>query len=72
MRITCPTCSAQYDVDESNISLAGQEVQCSECLTVWTQTRSGEVSGAHATTALADGSDIAENVEVDAVEDIDL
>ena len=62
MRITCPTCAAQYDVNENDIAFTGQEVQCSECMTVWTQTRSGEVENAHAADALI------EEPEVEAVE----
>lgn len=54
MRITCPTCSAQYDVDSNDISFTGQEVQCSECLTVWTQSRSGVVDNPQQKDALVD------------------
>jgi len=43
MRITCPSCKAQYDVDDNAISFAGQDVQCSDCLTVWVQKRDGSV-----------------------------
>ena len=52
MRITCPTCSTQYDVDENDIAFTGQDVQCTECMTVWTQTRSGEASNARLADAL--------------------
>lgn len=44
MRITCPTCSTQYEVDENDISFSGQDVQCSECMTIWTQARGGEAT----------------------------
>ena len=44
MRITCPNCSTQYEVDENDISFTGQDVQCSECMTIWTQTRGGEAT----------------------------
>ncbi len=43
MRITCPSCGAQYDVDDNDISFAGQDVQCSECLKVWVQRRDGSI-----------------------------
>ncbi|MEE9453713.1 MAG: zinc-ribbon domain-containing protein [Paracoccaceae bacterium] len=43
MRITCPSCAAQYDVEENDISSSGQEVQCSDCQTVWMQERDGSV-----------------------------
>ncbi|MGE4612480.1 MAG: zinc-ribbon domain-containing protein [Paracoccaceae bacterium] len=44
MRITCPTCSTQYEVDANDISTTGQDVQCSECMTIWTQARNGDAS----------------------------
>ncbi len=54
MRITCPTCSTQYDVDENDIAFTGQDVQCTECMTVWTQTRGGEASNPRLADELAD------------------
>lgn len=44
MRITCPNCSTQYEVEENDISFSGQDVQCSECMTIWTQSRNGEAT----------------------------
>ncbi len=54
MRITCPTCSTQYDVDENDISFTGQDVQCTECMTVWTQARNGEATNPRLAGAVVD------------------
>ncbi|MEO1919122.1 MAG: zinc-ribbon domain-containing protein [Paracoccaceae bacterium] len=60
MRITCPTCSTQYEVDEIDISTTGQDVQCSECMTIWTQARSGDASNPRTADELAtDAEEIA-------------
>lgn len=56
MRITCPTCATQYDVDDSDISEAGQDVQCTECMTIWTQTRSGDATNPRKVEQLAQES----------------
>lgn len=37
MRLVCPNCSAQYEVDASLLPAEGTEVQCSACSTVWFQ-----------------------------------
>lgn len=37
MRITCPSCGAQYEIDASLLPQDGREVQCSACGTVWFQ-----------------------------------
>lgn len=37
MRLTCPNCSAQYEVDEAVIPHAGRDVQCSACGNAWFQ-----------------------------------
>ena len=39
MRITCPNCGAQYEVDDALIPEAGRDVQCSNCGKGWFQTR---------------------------------
>ena len=54
MRITCPTCSTQYEVDEKDISFTGQDVQCSECMTIWTQSRNGEATNPRKADELTD------------------
>lgn len=38
MRITCPNCLAQYDIDDTLLPKDGREVQCSSCDHVWFQT----------------------------------
>ncbi|MEZ5777591.1 MAG: zinc-ribbon domain-containing protein [Paracoccaceae bacterium] len=37
MRLICPSCSAQYEVDESVIPDEGRDVQCSNCGNTWFQ-----------------------------------
>ena len=37
MRLICPNCSTQYDVDAAAIPDGGREVQCGVCDTVWFQ-----------------------------------
>ncbi|MEM7721031.1 MAG: zinc-ribbon domain-containing protein [Pseudomonadota bacterium] len=37
MRLTCPNCSARYEVDDSMIPPEGRDVQCSNCTTTWFQ-----------------------------------
>lgn len=54
MRITCPNCAAQYEVDAEDISFAGQDVQCSECFTIWLQKRDGATEQVRKADALVD------------------
>lgn len=35
MRLVCPNCAAQYEIDRSLFPAEGTEVQCSACGTVW-------------------------------------
>ncbi len=37
MRLVCPNCDAEYEVDSSVIPLAGRDVQCSNCGHTWFQ-----------------------------------
>lgn len=37
MRLICPNCSAQYEVDDSVVPEAGRDVQCSACGHTWFQ-----------------------------------
>lgn len=41
MRLICPECAAQYEVDASVIPEAGRDVQCSNCGHTWWQMRDG-------------------------------
>lgn len=43
MRLTCPHCEAQYEVDESVIPEGGRDVQCSNCGTTWLQLSAAEL-----------------------------
>lgn len=42
MRLICPNCDAQYEVDASAIPEAGRDVQCSNCGHAWFQLREAE------------------------------
>lgn len=44
MRLTCPNCDAEYEVDDSMIPPEGRDVQCSNCETTWFQTDPDKVS----------------------------
>ncbi|MCV2866070.1 zinc-ribbon domain-containing protein [Albidovulum sediminicola] len=37
MRLVCPKCGAQYEIEDSLIPAAGRDVQCSDCGTAWFQ-----------------------------------
>ncbi|ABD53396.1 zinc-ribbon domain-containing protein [Jannaschia sp. CCS1] len=37
MRLTCPNCSARYEVDEDMVPASGRDVQCSNCSQTWFQ-----------------------------------
>lgn len=37
MRLICPNCGAQYEVDAAMIPAGGRDVQCSNCVTTWFQ-----------------------------------
>ena len=41
MRITCPNCAAEYEVDAGMIPDAGRDVQCSACGHIWMQFSDG-------------------------------
>jgi predicted Zn finger-like uncharacterized protein len=42
MRIMCPNCAAQYEVDDALIPETGRDVQCSNCGKGWFQPRQAE------------------------------
>lgn len=51
MRLICPNCDAQYEVDDSVIPAEGRDVQCSNCATTWFQAApGGEVTQPEAAT----------------------
>ena len=37
MRLVCPNCDAEYEVDAAAIPLPGRDVQCSNCGHAWFQ-----------------------------------
>jgi predicted Zn finger-like uncharacterized protein len=39
MRLICPNCDAEYEVDASLVPPEGRDVQCSNCTNTWFQTR---------------------------------
>lgn len=43
MRLICPNCDAQYEVDASAIPESGRDVQCSNCGNMWFVLPEGEV-----------------------------
>jgi len=42
MRLVCPNCDAQYEVDDALIPAGGRDVQCSNCGHTWFQRAAGE------------------------------
>lgn len=48
MRLTCPSCGAQYEVDDSVIPETGRDVQCSNCGHAWFQMPASSTSPAQA------------------------
>lgn len=44
MRLTCPNCDAQYEVDDSAIPDTGRDVQCSNCGHAWFQLPQGSLA----------------------------
>ncbi|PIE10207.1 MAG: thioredoxin [Rhodobacterales bacterium] len=43
MRLICPNCGAQYEIDEGLIPAAGRDVQCSNCGHTWFETPGASV-----------------------------
>jgi predicted Zn finger-like uncharacterized protein len=64
MRLICPNCGAQYEVDDSLVPDSGRDVQCSNCGHAWFQ------RPPHLDSALADelGTDLPEEVPEEAEE----
>ncbi len=44
MRLICPNCDAEYEVDDAVIPQAGRDVQCSNCGHTWFQRPDGETA----------------------------
>jgi predicted Zn finger-like uncharacterized protein len=54
MRLVCPNCDAQYEVDDSAIPAAGRDVQCSACGHGWFHRPDPRPAAAAAVAAAAD------------------
>jgi len=70
MRITCPNCGAQYEVDDALIPETGRDVQCSNCGRGWFQSKhedEPEQAPAEAATA-APVDEVRPDPDFDAVE----
>ncbi len=46
MRLTCPNCSAQYEVPDEVIPDSGRDVQCSNCEQTWFQAKHPQTAAA--------------------------
>ena len=57
MRLTCPNCAAQYEVDDSVIPPDGRDVQCSDCGHGWYQYPTGMTTRLTPPEAAADPPD---------------
>lgn len=44
MRLVCPNCDAQYEVDDSVIPEGGRDVQCSNCGSTWFQKSAAQLA----------------------------
>lgn len=56
MRLICPSCGAQYEVDESVIPEAGRDVQCSNCGNAWFQMSAAQLKAEEARAAEAEAA----------------
>lgn len=54
MRLICPNCGAQYEVDESVIPDVGRDVQCSNCGQAWFQMSASQIRAQEAVAATAE------------------
>lgn len=56
MRLICPNCGAQYEVDESVIPEAGRDVQCSNCGNAWFQMSAAQLRAQEEAAAATDAT----------------
>ena len=72
MRLICPNCDAEYEVDDAAIPSSGRDVQCSGCGHAWFQThpqREAEVEEEEALFGASDADDLtSDQVENDLAE----
>ena len=71
MRLICPNCGAQYEVDSSMIPDEGRDVQCSACGHTWYQLPEGAEAVAEPEIADDLDDDVEETVEVEETVDVD-
>ncbi|MBC7139891.1 MAG: zinc-ribbon domain-containing protein [Defluviimonas sp.] len=60
MRLTCPNCAAQYEVDDRVIPAGGRDVQCSGCGQTWFQPSAGAAPVAAPEAAAEAGGPVAQ------------
>lgn len=68
MRLVCPNCDAEYEVDDGVVPAEGRDVQCSNCTTTWFQAAAAVAEDADAPEVEADTEvlpEIEPEVEVD-------
>ena len=63
MRLVCPNCGAQYEVDDALIPAGGRDVQCSNCGHSWFQRAAGEPEPEEITEEAAAAEEAAEEPE---------
>lgn len=66
MRIICPACAAEYEVDDAAIPPEGRDVQCSNCTRAWFQLPTGPMVPADGETAPAAEAPVAKTPPVEA------
>lgn len=65
MRLICPNCDAQYEVDASAIPESGRDVQCSNCGNMWFVLPEGEVDAAEVAAFMSQKAEVSRPVAVD-------
>lgn len=65
MRLICPNCDAQYEVDDSVIPSEGRDVQCSSCGHTWFQKSAAQLEADGETPVDAPKQDTGQETEVE-------
>lgn len=65
MRLVCPNCGAQYEVDDALVPAGGRDVQCSNCGHTWFQLGPGEAEPEEITEKAAEAEGISEEAEAE-------